>query len=165
MPDKYGWRPGARTKVTAQVAGEFLEELTATNGGSIKAADVVEHSRPPTAPLHEEFEWNNEIAGDLYREDQARSIIRHVCLIIPDEDKPGDRSKDFRPRNYFTLPDNNGNGQSYYPMRTLLTSEEARIQKLGEALRDLQRFQKRYADLKELISIFDETDRLAALLG
>jgi hypothetical protein len=39
---------------------------------------LVKEAEPEGHPLHDEFEWDDAIAGNLYREDQARTIIVSV---------------------------------------------------------------------------------------
>ena len=43
--------------------------------GSLTPPLVVVESKPKKAYLHNRFEWDNDICGDRYREQQARQII------------------------------------------------------------------------------------------
>lgn len=46
--------------------------------GRITPKAVVDRARPPDSPLHPLFEWDDSIAGDLHRQNQARTLIRTV---------------------------------------------------------------------------------------
>lgn len=51
--------------------------------GKLEAKKVVDEARPVDAPLHPNFEWNDGIAGERWREHQARNLIRTVKVINP----------------------------------------------------------------------------------
>lgn len=65
----YEWKEAAQIKADAQKAGEMLENLEKTVGLTPK--NLVEASRDESAPLHNEFEWNDTKAAEKYRETQA----------------------------------------------------------------------------------------------
>ena len=62
----------------AQVAGDELERVRKKNGGAFTPEDVVEASRPKRAKLHKSFEWDDSIAGERFRVEQAKSIVRSI---------------------------------------------------------------------------------------
>ena len=82
----YQWKSASRIKTNAQTAGEICENLERTVG--LTAKNLLEVSRPEDAPLHNEFEWNDSVAAEKYRENQARYIIRMLCVAPEKEDKP-----------------------------------------------------------------------------
>lgn len=53
--------------------------------GELTARLVVDAARPTQSPLHGRFEWDDDVAGDLYRLEQARGLIRSVKLRYGDE--------------------------------------------------------------------------------
>ncbi len=59
----------------ARLAEIALEEVGLT------PTAVVEDAKDPTSPLHELFEWQNDIAAAKYRLDQARGVIRARVLV------------------------------------------------------------------------------------
>lgn len=48
---------------------------------------VVDAARPKDHPLHSRFEWNNTIAGEAYRRQQAHDLIQSVRIVHDREDK------------------------------------------------------------------------------
>lgn len=48
--------------------------------GALTPELVVETARDPGHPLHDKFEWDDEVAGERYRLAQARTLIRTVKI-------------------------------------------------------------------------------------
>ncbi len=48
---------------------------------------VVEDAEDPGSPLHDQFEWDDTVAAKAWREEQARTLIRSVHLVITTETK------------------------------------------------------------------------------
>lgn len=46
--------------------------------GKLTPALVVDEARDPSHPLHPRFEWDDSIAGEAYRRQQAQELIRSV---------------------------------------------------------------------------------------
>jgi hypothetical protein len=79
-----GWRVAG---VDAQTVGDELHRIYQDNG-ALTAPLVVDEARPDDAPLHPAFEWNDEVAAELHREHQARTMIRSVEIIRDDQAHP-----------------------------------------------------------------------------
>ena len=159
--DKYRWKRSLswRFNVDAQTAGEFLEDLSEKTGGSLNAKLVLDRSRPEQAPLHREFEWNNEVAAELHREEQARKILRSIVTVHNDSS-----GEEVQVRAYYSLHEPNAQ-RSYMPIARVLSDDDLRNELLGQALTDLQKMQHRYGSLKELSEIWEIGDELRAKLG
>lgn len=69
---------------------QIRAELSAIyeRSGSVTPEEVVKEATPDDAPLHGQFEWNNDKAAHKYRLVQARTMIRSVGVIIRGEKKP-----------------------------------------------------------------------------
>ena len=80
----YSWKFDKLYPVDANVAGEELQRIYAEHG-KVEPEDVVEESKPYDAPLHNCFEWNNDVAADKYRIEQARNIIRSIRVEVTTE--------------------------------------------------------------------------------
>ena len=153
----YQWKQGAHVKgVKAQVAGEVLEALREQTG-NILPADVVDVSRPDDAPLHPVFEWDDHVAAESYRTDQARSLLRSVVVQRDDEE-------DTTPIQAFVVvrQDDDDVYQSTY---VAMADTEMREQVLARALKELQAWQRKYRELKELATVFAAADGVLATAG
>lgn len=73
----------SRTRISALEA--TLRRIEKKHG-KVTPKLLVAEAEPEKHPLHSEFEWDDSIAGPLYREDQARTLIRSVEYVS----KPGE---------------------------------------------------------------------------
>lgn len=145
----YKFREGTRCAVSAQVVGEECEKLE--KNGELTAKNLVEVSRPEEAPLHRAFNWNDEEAAELYREEQARNLIR--CIIVcPEESKVITRA-------YYNILKSD---PQYHSINTILQSEEKYEALLETAKKELKSFQKKYATLKQLEPVFEAIEKITA---
>lgn len=75
---------------TMKLTDEGIAELKALEDkrGRLTPAQVVEAARATSSALHDCFEWDDSVAAEQYRIDQAREIIRRVKIIVTVEEKP-----------------------------------------------------------------------------
>lgn len=85
------WYEAARGRAFSQkdanVIGPELAKIAKT-GGLVPAA-VVDHARDAASPLHRYFEWDDERAGEKWREQQAREMIQSVVIHYEVQDDGG----------------------------------------------------------------------------
>lgn len=61
--------------------------------GKLTPRLVVDEAREEDHPLHDRFEWNNEIAGEAWRRDQAHRLIQSVRIVYkPANEREGEKS-------------------------------------------------------------------------
>lgn len=85
---KYEFRQGVRIPagLTPDQAATELERIR--NNEGLTPSAVVEASRPEGSPLHHCFEWADSRAAELYRESQARTLIRAVIVVEENNTAP-----------------------------------------------------------------------------
>ena len=137
----YQWKSASRIKTNAQTAGEICENLERTVG--LTAQNLLEVSRPEDAPLHNEFEWNDSVAAEKYRKNQARYIIRMLCVAPEKEDKPPVRA-------FFTVAPE----QPYENIQRIMVNPEKRTSLLEMAFAEFKAFEAKYAAVSELEPVF-----------
>ena len=137
----FNWKIGSVHKVSADVAGEVCNKLDAE--GNLTAKALVDVSRPEDAPLHPEFEWNDGIAAEKWREQQGRLIINHLTVVIDNQEPV---------RKFFNI-ENTAN--TYTSIDVILKNTDTREQLLQMALRELGAFKRKYSQLTELAKLFD----------
>lgn len=145
----YQWKTPYLMPVDAQTAGAELSRICQKNG-TLEPSDVVEESRPETAPLHPCFEWNDIIAAEKYREYQAGGIIRNIVVVEEKPDKPD------RIRAFVHVQ------STYQPIQVVLSDEEKRMEMLQNALRELRAFTEKYKSLKSLEPVFEAIEKISA---
>lgn len=137
----YQLKPGSRIKSAAAVVGAECERLE--REGRLTAKELVNESRPEDAPLHKEFEWRDNVAGELWREHQARKIINSVVIAHYQREPV---------RAFFTVEVKEA---EYYHIDTIMQQEDKHAALLKMALRELEAFQVKYATLLELSTVFE----------
>ena len=163
---QYGWKlPQLYSSVDPQVAGEFIQGMQCRRG-EVLPHYVVEESRPEEAILHSCFEWQDDIAAEKYREEQARSILRNIIVYqeIPESvtDKKVVQVVESLPQPAYTRAFVNvkQQGSKYVSMETAMSDEDLRRQLVARALEELTWFRRKHAELSELAEVFEVIDRL-----
>lgn len=141
----YEWKTASYIKADANVAGKQCEELEKTVG--LTAKNLLDANRDENAPLHNEFEWRDDIAAEKYRENQARHII--ACLCVRAETTIGEQSEPVR-AFLKTAPES-----EYQSLNVILQSADSHSAMLATALKELKAFQNKYKMLSELKPLFD----------
>lgn len=141
----YAYKVKGLQHVSAQTCGEVFETLEKSETGLTPQA-LVDASRSDDAPLHGEFEWDDEVAAEAYRCDQARKMILNVVIVKADESgNPKDPV-----RAYVSAP--GGKGQ-YVAMKSALSNEVWKAHLLMEARREMEQFVNKYKRIEELASV------------
>ena len=143
----YRWGDHASThKVSAEIAGRVMEELG--EGPGLTAQNLVNVSRPEDAPLHPCFEWDDSVAGERYREWQARKLIGAIEIIR--EETP--RNEPVTIRAFHALRTEETEG--YEHIETILSDEDKTERLMNLAKRDMSIFKEKYSGLKKLTKVF-----------
>lgn len=137
-----------------QVVGERLATLTADLGDGFTPQAVVDDARPEGSPLHPAFTWDDTVAAEKYRVEEAKYLIRHVYVL------PEEGAKDPEPvRAFVSVMDRESEDDRYMPIARVMSDEQYRDQLLGEALSYFISGRRRYARFSELARIFAAIDR------
>jgi hypothetical protein len=149
----YKWKQGARVpaSVDAQKAGEELERIRVKHNGRLEPEWVVHNAKSPRNPLHDLFEWDDNVAAQNFRVDQARSVIRSVEVVV--EEAP-----QMRPTRAFVSVVQERD-RSYTSVQHAMSDDDLRNQLLAQAYTELEAWQKRYAELIELADLFAAIDQ------
>lgn len=147
----YEWKVNGIYKTDANVAGKVLEELNNTVG--LTNENLVNASRPENAPLHNEFEWNDSIAAEKYRNVQAGKMINLLAVRIEEKN-------DELTRAFYTLNAKIGSDGSYENIRKIMVEPEKKNRLLDIALKELKQFRDKYKMLNELAEVFKAIDKV-----
>jgi predicted transcriptional regulator len=143
----YQWKTIAGIKADANEAGRQFEQLEKTVG--VTPQTVLDANRAEDTPLHNEFEWDDDIAAENYRLHQAGQLIRMLCV------KPTTETKDSTPiRAYIRMED------SYENIGVVVSVKEKRELMLERAKNELKAFKAKYNTLKELKPVFDAIEEV-----
>lgn len=137
-----------------------MEALFQQNQGTLTPRQVLEYASNPETALHTAFTWDDTEAADKYRVFEARALIRRTFVVM---EVPGS-NEERRVHMAISLPQDRG-GVGYRLMSNALGDPELRDQMIRAAMRELQSFRKKYAELQELAQVFaviDEVQQPAA---
>lgn len=149
--------------VDAQKAGKELERIN-SKYNSLIPEQVVEESRDDDAVLHPCFEWNDAVAAEKYRVEQARHIIGSLVIQVENSTKTKDEvSKTIVTRAFVNVSEERKG--VYVPVQTALNRNDYRERVLKNALSELCMFQTKYSNLKELAEVNKAIDDFAEKLN
>lgn len=168
---RYEWAEGApHHGLDPEVVGKEFERI-ADSGLLLTKEEVVNESRPFNAPLHDYFEWRDDVASELWREEQASLLLRTVVRVpvnnATEEEMPPVRAfvsvlndpvlgEGFEmakprgthaPRHYVSIP-------------KVMSDQDLRNQYRRRAFDALCSWRDRYADIDEFVQIYERIDTL-----
>lgn len=122
---------------------DLIAELNAIrdDAGELTPRVVVDVAADPNHPLHSRFEWDDAIAGDKYRLEQARHLLR--VTYQPDPAKPSHL------RAYVAVKGETSPQSEYIPTTEALADPFTRELLLRQMKRDWKTFERRYRDMAE----------------
>jgi hypothetical protein len=137
--------------VDAEAVGVELERIHAEREG-LRPAEVVEEARPKTAALHPAFEWNNGVAGEKWREHQARKLIRSIEVV---EDRDGEEP--LATKVYVHVQD------AYHPVEQVIRSPDMFTAAVGELNAKMNAAARALADLETAAAGTLDSERMARI--
>jgi len=145
---RYAWnRPRS---VTAQDVGETIEAVAERYGGVCPTWALVDEARHQDHPMHRMFEWQDLVAAEAYRRDQARHFVRDLRVIVEDDSGV----EHVQAYVHVVRLEPEGPVEGYRLTRLIVESSDEYQQVLDEALLGLRAWERRYRHLSELDSVF-----------
>lgn len=141
----YSYKTQGLFKTPADVAGRVCQQLQESEKG-LTPATLLEASRSIDAPLHVEFEWDNDVAAEKYRLNQAQKIIQNIVIVTDTVDG----AEAHQDRAFVITP---GGRTNYVSLQSALSNDEWRKHLLAEAKRELMNFTQKYRRFQELANV------------
>jgi hypothetical protein len=144
----YRWVPGFHQPkgLSADVAQAELERIQAANG-RLDAHMVVRESRPQGAPLHQAFEWDDVVAAERYRTEQAQHLIRAIVKI--------GTAKEPECRTWVLVRRPEEKETEYLPVRVVVQDSDLFADAMQRLKQQLQGAQKSIQELRNLTKHLD----------
>ena len=149
----YQWKIPGLIPVDAQVAGEELDRIY-TDRGRLDVEDVVDESRPESAPLHNCFEWDDAVAAEEYRKTQAGAILRQITVVVEKEAQ----REPMVTRAFVNVQ------STYRPIQVVVRNEDMRVEMMRDAMRDMDAFKRKYETLELLGPVMTAIDNVTKLV-
>lgn len=128
------------------------------NGEKRTPQEIVEIARNPESAIHSYFVWDDSIAAEKFREEQAAKMERSFVLtkVVDDGDK--------KEKVQFRLVEvDSTRTTSYQPVKFFLQNKDEYSELLKRAKIELEGFRKRYSNIIELEEIFNDIDVFLAV--
>ena len=132
-----------------EVVEQELQRIYDQSGGILEARTLWTESADEDAPLHSAFTWDDSVAGPLWRDQEARGLIRCVSLAEDPQSKAGRKGW-----VHVTVGDVSG----YQPTVVAMANPDTRAQVIGEAREDLAAARRRLADLEGSVKAVKAVD-------
>lgn len=151
------FRAGYSCPVDPDTTFAELDRIQTANEGLLRPADVVEESRPDEAPLHPVFTWDDYEAAEKWRQDEARRLIRSVCVVV--ESQP---ESEPRPVFIHTTNPHGTDEPGYRTVSSVVSDDDLRRQAVADAAAQLRGWQKRFNWLRdEFKDVFTAIDSVS----
>lgn len=154
MAFTYKYRVPGIVKAPVEVTGKVCQDII-DNDGAVTPKRLVDVSRPEDAPLHNEFEWDDDIAAEKFREEQARQIIKNVIIIDSSINEERTLKAEVADRAYVPTDEKL---HRYINIHTALSNDAWRENLLKQARKDMYAFRTKYFRLVELSDIIKDID-------
>lgn len=114
--------------------------------GALTPALVVDAARDPEHPLHSRFEWDDTIAAEKWRLEQAGQLLRIVKL-PPEPGRPDDL------RAFVAFKGKDSHKADYIPTEEALHDEFIRKLVLRDMEREWRLLKRRYEHMREFADL------------
>lgn len=141
--EKVMWSVKGLFKADAQ---KCYEEMGDTN---VSPEEVLEKAKDENSELHKCFEWDDTVAANKYRLQQARQIIQLIVKVPEKEDE--------QPTRVFQI---SSERNVYQPTVFFQRNNDEYQILLERAKAELMKFRKRYQMLSELEQVMEAIDQL-----
>lgn len=141
--DKATWRIKGIFNADAQKVADEIGD------NKFNYREILEKARDKDTELHKCFEWNDGIAAEKYRLEQAKKIVT-MLVFTP-------QTKQEQPLRVYQITQEKN---VYQPTRMFLENKSEYNALLNRALKELESFQRRYRSLSELEDIMEQIDTL-----
>lgn len=156
---RYEWNRSR--SVDPQLVGESVAFLSEQNGGVCSPQVLVDEARPCSSPLHEMFQWDDQIAAEAHRRQQARHVIRELRIV----EQTHDGEQKVQAFVHVIRLDDDRPVEGYRLTRLVVRSVDEYQQVMDEAWSQLAAWKRRYAHLADLGGILNAVDKALSSKG
>ena len=144
-------RQGQPVHVTIVV--QEITRIIEANGGEVSPVVVVRNARPKRSPIHDCFEWDDNVAADLYRIEQAKYLLRAVTITKIDS-----KGNKIAVRAFPNIETEEGN---FYTTNAIVMDDLELSEKLEtQVQRELLYLRRKGANLKRFSKVWRAVDSL-----
>ena len=156
----YQWKQNARVSVDAAIAAQEMDRVRSK--GPLTPVALLKAAKAKRNPLHKCFEWDDTVAGEKYRVQQAGYLIRSLTVTFTTEPKGNEEPKAITVRPYVSLGRGAGNDETstYLPIEEVANDEDKHNQLVRKVWNQLLVLQQRYETLHEFKAVWGALDQI-----
>lgn len=175
MKTIFQFRDGCHLRGDAQAVGERLEAIRQSRQ-LLTPSVVLDDASSPGSPLHAFFEWDDTVAANRYRVDQAGHLIRSIQVTFFDVEQAPSRQVEIsgvesrqnsaaNPVRAFVSIRSDAGDQSYVSTMQAMSDPTMRTQVIKQAHDELAAVGRKYRELSELSQVFQAIESVGAMLS
>lgn len=139
------WKDGMDSFYKGVRAEEVVAELNKINAEAITPEQIVDAARDEKSILHQFFEWDDAVAAEKYRQNQAQQMLLKITYVTDDEDT--------RPKRYYhNVTYSTG---EYHPVQYIFEHEDAYELLKKRAFDYLRGAENKFSEVTELNSVWE----------
>lgn len=151
---EYKFKVDTYKGLSAEDAYKELMSIRKNNNNQLTPEAVVEASKDESSLLHKVFEWDNEIAAEKWRLEQARTLIRNITVTVTTE------KCEVQYRAIVNIVKPETKERVYQPLQEVISDKSAYNALLQQAKDEAQDYIDRYSQLSELNGVKREMLKL-----
>lgn len=148
MEKQYIWKTGFFGQADANIVAKEINELE-----EITAQNIVDKARNEDTELHKCFDWDDSIASEKWRKQQAGMILNNLKVVVA---KNVETNEEKSVKAFVTLK----RETEYEPIQTVVKDPEKYDILKERAIRQLKSIRTTYEEIVELQDIFNLIDEL-----
>lgn len=145
--------------MTNEELKKHLEEIRDRNDGLLTPKAVVAEASNPKHPLHKYFEWDDSVAAQKYREEQARDLFQRVKVEITTH------TMEIRAPMYVRDPRLPPDEQGYRPVVNIRSEEDIAKKVLFDELDRVSTTLRRARAVAAVLNLSEELEALMDRVG
>jgi len=147
------------TDEMAQMYGDRIETLIEEHNGEVTADILVAEAQSESSPLHDHFEWDDQIAAGKYRHQQANYLLRSINVVIKRADDQEDEVRAFHSVRVSggTEP---GERRVSVSVQRVMNDQELRQQIIAAALKQLEAWERKFHQYQEFSPVIRAIGKL-----
>jgi len=149
------WRKGSFFKADAKAALKEIEALNKCHGGYAPDGSLVEHARSPKSVLHNDFEWDDSVAGNKYRLNTEKKIKRSLVVVTEKLNESQAEPTEVRLFQRAKIECGGKPQRIWLNTFDMLKDPEGRQQLVDNAKKELEAFTHKYKALSELSDVLE----------
>lgn len=138
------WKTGFASLYKGANAEQVASEIESL-GNDVTPTEILEKAKDDTTELHKCFEWEDSVAAEKWRLQQARMIVCHLVIKEDGEDDAG------KPEIRIFHKTDRADG--YKPITFIMQDKTEYEKLLAHAREELRIFKQKYHNLSELEEI------------